>query len=132
MKIKLILGILLLTASFARAQQDPAPCQQTFKAEVKQGTDPARSYYAVLNWDFTNVDVEANEVSIEVLPIKDCHKGTEALRFRDASMVRVNSSNQKGVADLTLDAMGVKCFKWRVVITGVCPSTSDWSYHSYL
>lgn len=132
MKIKLILGILLLIASFARAQQVPAPCQHTFTAEVTPGTDPARSYYAVLNWDFTSVDVVTNEVQIELLPIVDCHNGPEAVHFRDASMVRVNSSNQKGVADLTLDAMGVKCFKWRVVIKGVCPSTSDWTYHSYL
>lgn len=132
MKIKLILSALLLTASFAMAQQGHVPCNFDFSATVDRGTEAGRNYYAVMSWDFSDLDVQANQVQIEVLPIEDCYNGANGAIFKPALITKIDPSNRKGTMDLNHVELRVKCFKWRTVIAGSCAQTGDWKYYSYL
>jgi len=131
MKIKLILGFLLLTASFVTAQQQSSPCAHIYEARFEKSTDAARPYVAVLHYDFSKIDRQANQVKVEILPIEDCYNAEKGAIFKPVVAFEFKSNDpSKGQLDLDHLQIRVKCFKWRTLINDSC--SSEWNYYSFL
>ncbi|WP_300568026.1 hypothetical protein [Flavobacterium sp.] len=89
--------------------------------------------FATLNWDFSTI--KKGTIKIEVVPIKDCNKSTNAQFFKDKITLNIDGNEYKKVDTKVYkhtDLMA-KCFKWRVVInTNDCEKKSDWQFYSFI
>lgn len=88
---------------------------------------------ASLSWDFSSVELNNSDVSIEVVTIFDCFNGEQASDFKQQfTILNKDNFTLKGSSDLIhLDLMA-KCFKWRLVVKNSETQVSDWSYFSFL
>ena len=116
-----------------KAQNAENPCNYSFSVDVVKKEGPANktSYLAAMNWDFTTV-ASTSEITIELIPIRDCWEGINGKQLAPAQNFKVESG-AKGSKTFDLITMLAKCFKWRAVITDAnCSQTTDWKYYSFL
>lgn len=136
MKKYLLLLILFLSFS-AFSQEKTSNCKFEFDLKLKGNEDNLanpKEASVDLNWDFSKLNLKKAKVSIELVPVLDCHKKDNASNLKDTIYIEVNSKefkrkDTKKIKHLDLMA---KCFKYRVVITSSdCNYTTDWKFYSY-
>jgi hypothetical protein len=85
-------------------------------------------------WDFSNLNLDRKQVSIEVVTILDCFNGESASNFKDNfSILNKDNFVSKGNYQINHLEVMAKCLKWRiVVIENNQEQLSDWSYFMFL
>ena len=134
MKVKVLLALLLFITSInINAQEKNSDCNFEYAVEVKM--DENSIYSAVFNWDISKIKDLATEITIEILPIKDCFNEEKATRFRETFLIDLKSNELSGkkLVETNLKQLASKCFNWRVIIkSDDCVEKSDWNYYSFL
>ena len=136
MKKLLLLGFLLFF-KLGYSQAKLSPNSLILKGIKLEKINDAKFDYihnAEISWDFSSVDLQKNQVSIEVITIYDCFNGEKGSDFK-AHFLLLNKDNfsVKGSHKLVHLELMAKCFKWRVVVKGKNgEQASDWSYFSFL
>jgi len=89
---------------------------------------------AKISWDFSNLNVNNKNVSIEVVTIYDCFNWENASDFKQTmNILSKGNFTIKGSHELIHVELLTKCFKWRVVLVENNETkVSDWSYFSFL
>lgn len=136
MKKLLLLGFLLFfKLGYSQAKLNPnSLILKGIKLEKINDAKFDYIHNAEISWDFSSVDLQKNQVSIEVITIYDCFNGEKASDFK-AQFLILNKDNfsVKGSHKLVHLELMAKCFKWRVVVKGKNgEQASDWSYFSFL
>lgn len=126
---------ILLFSQFMKAQSVASTCEYVYKAEAIACPDetPNSEKNATLNWDFSTI--KKGIIKIEILPIYDCYKSSNAQFFKDKITLNIDGSENKLVGTKVFKhlEMMTKCFKWRVVINADgCEKISDWQFHSFI
>lgn len=134
-KILLLSVILLFQLGFSQSKLDS---NSIFLKAIKlDKIEDAKFDYinnAKISWDFSTIDLQGKQVSIEVVTIYDCFNGENASDFKSQfSILNKDNFTIKGSHQLIhLDLMA-KCFKWRVVVKESNQEQfSDWSYFMFL
>uniref|UniRef100_UPI004049900F hypothetical protein n=1 Tax=Flavobacterium sp. TaxID=239 RepID=UPI004049900F len=85
-------------------------------------------------WDFSNINLNGKQVSIEVVTILDCFNGESASDFKDSfSILNKDNFVSKGNYQVNHFEVMAKCLKWRVVVTdNNQEQSSDWFYFMFL
>lgn len=108
-----------------------------YKGVKFEKVDDANLDYIVnakLLWDFSKINLNGKQVSIEVATIYDCYNEEKASDFKSQFTV-LNKENFKikGSYELIHLELMSKCIKWRVIVQGANgKQVSDWSYFSFL
>jgi hypothetical protein len=89
---------------------------------------------AKISWDFSGIDLEKKNVSIEVITIYDCFNGENASDFKETiSVLSKENFVKNGSRELIHVELMAKCLKWRLVLVeNNQTKVSDWSYFSFL
>jgi hypothetical protein len=136
MKKLLLLGfILFFKLGYSQAKLNPNSL--ILKGIKLEKINDAKFDYitnAKILWDFSSLDLQRNQVSIEVITIYDCFNGTNASDFKSQfTILNKDNFSVKGSYDLIHLELMAKCFKWRVVVKGNNgEQTSEWSYFSFI
>ena len=136
MKYFLFLSIMFLFHfGFSQSKiDDKSPILKGIKVESVQDSKLSFINNAKITWDFSTLNLNKKNVSIEVVTIYDCFNGENASDFKETIKV-LNKENftTKGTRDLIHVQVGAKCFKWRVVVAENNETkVSNWSYFSFL
>ena len=136
MKKLLLLGFLLFfKLGYSQAKLNPNSL--ILKGIKLEKINDAKFDYitnAKILWDFSSLDLQRNQVSIEVITIYDCFNGTNASDFKSQfTILNKDNFSVKGSHKLIHLELMAKCFKWRVVVKGNNgEQTSEWSYFSFI
>jgi len=135
MKKILLLAIFSFVSSVQAQNRidNNSPLLKSIKVEQLQ--DPKFDFIknASIAWDFSELELNNADVSIEVVTILDCFNGAQATEFKDQFTVlsKENFSVKGSVQLIHLELMA-KCLKWRLVARGSETGVSDWFYFSFV
>lgn len=135
MKKILLLAIFSFVSS-VQAQnriENNSPLLKSIKVEQLQDAKFDYIQNASIAWDFSAVELNNTDLSIEVKTIYDCFNGKEATDFKqEFTVLSKDNFSLKGNAQLIHLELMAKCFKWRLVVKGSETSVSDWFYFSFV
>lgn len=133
---KTLLLLVLCFVCFGNAQnkiENDSPFLKNIKVEKLQ--DPNFNYIqnATIAWDFSTLELNDANLSIEVITILDCFNGEQASDFKQQlTVLSEENFSLKGSTQLIHVELMAKCFKWRLVANGTETRVSDWFYFSFL
>jgi len=88
---------------------------------------------ATITWDFSELELNNTDVSIEVVSILDCFNKEQAVDFKEQfTILSKNNFSLKGSKQLNHLELMAKCFKFRLVASGNETRVSDWFYLSFV
>jgi hypothetical protein len=136
MKKLLLLGfILFFKLGYSQAKLNPNSLILK-RIKLEKINDAKFDYInnAEISWDFSSVDLQNNQVSIEVITIYDCFNAENASDFKaQFSILNKDNFSVKGSHQFIHLELMAKCFKWRVVVKeSTSEQVSEWSYFSFL
>lgn len=113
--------------------ENDSPLLKSIKVEQLQDAKFDFIKNASIAWDFSELELNTTDISIEVVTILDCFNGAQATEFKDQFTVlsKENFSVKGSVQLIHLELMA-KCLKWRLVARGSETSVSDWFYFSFV
>ena len=113
--------------------ENDSPLLKSIKVEQLQDAKFDFIKNASIAWDFSELELNTTDISIEVVTILDCFNGAQATEFKDQFTVlsKENFSVKGSVQLIHLELMA-KCFKWRLVANGTETRVSDWFYFSFV
>ncbi len=133
---KIFLLAVLCFVSFVKAQnkiETDSPLLKSIKVEQLQDAKFDFIKNASIAWDFSELELNTNDLSIEVVTIYDCFNGEQASQFKDQfTILSKENFSLKGSKQLNHLELMAKCFKWRLVANGTETRVSDWFYFSFL
>ncbi len=113
--------------------ENDSPLLKSIKVEQLQDAKFDFIKNASIAWDFSELELNTNDISIEVVTILDCFNGTQASEFKDQFTVFSKENfTSKGSTQLNHLELMAKCFKWRLVAKGSETEVSDWFYFSFV
>ena len=113
--------------------ENDSPLLKSIKVEQLQDAKFDFIKNASIAWDFSELELNTNDLSIEVLTIYDCFNGEQASQFKDQfTILSKENFSLKGSKQLNHLELMAKCFKWRLVANGTETRVSDWFYFSFL
>ena len=113
--------------------ENNSPLLKSIKVEQIQDAKFDFIQNASIAWDFTAVELNNSEISIEVKTIYDCFNEQEAADFKqEFTVLSKDNFSLKGNAHLIHLELMAKCFKWRLVAKGTDTAVSDWFYFSFV
>jgi hypothetical protein len=86
--------------------------------KVEHLTDSKFDYIqnALISWDFSALELNNTDLSIEVITIYDCFNGEQASDFKqEFTILSKDNFSLKGSTHLIHLELMAKCFKWRLV-----------------
>lgn len=134
-KLLLLCFVLLFQLGNSQTKLDPnSPILKGIQLEKINDSKFDYINNADISWDFSSVDLQNNQVSIEVITIYDCFNGEKASDFKaQFSILNKDNFSVKGSHKLVHLELMAKCFKWRVVVKeSTSEQVSEWSYFSFL
>jgi hypothetical protein len=133
---KIFLLAVLCFVSFVKAQnkiETDSPLLKSIKVEQLQDAKFDFIKNASIAWDFSELELNTNDLSIEVVTIYDCFNGEQASQFKDQfTILSKENFSLKGSKQLNHLELMAKCLKWRLVANGTETRVSDWFYFSFL
>lgn len=88
---------------------------------------------ASITWDFSELELSNNDISIEVVTILDCFNKEQAAEFKEQfTILSKENFSLKGSKQLNHLELMAKCFKWRLVANSNETGVSDWFYFSFV
>ena len=133
---KIFLLTVFCFVSVVQAQnriENDSPLLKSIKVEQLQDAKFDFIKNASIAWDFTELELNTNDISIEVVTILDCFNGVQASEFKDQFTVFSKENfTSKGSTQLNHLELMAKCFKWRLVSKTSDTSASEWFYFSFL
>jgi hypothetical protein len=135
MKKILLLAIFSFVSSIQAQNriENNSPLLKSIKVEQLQDAKFEFIKNASIAWDFSELELNNTEVSIEVVTILDCFNGEQATQFKDQfTILSKDNFALKGSKQLIHLELMAKCFKWRLVAKGSETSVSDWFYFSFV
>jgi hypothetical protein len=133
---KIFLLAVFCLVSFGYAQnriENNSPFLKNIKVEYL--TDSKFDYIqnALISWDFSALELNNTDLSIEVVTILDCFNGKQASEFKDQfTILSKDNFSLKGSTHLIHLELMAKCFKWRLVKKETEIVVSDWVYFSFV
>jgi hypothetical protein len=103
--------------------------------KVEHLTDSKFDYIqnALISWDFSALELNNTDLSIEVITIYDCFNGEQASDFKqEFTILSKDNFSLKGSTHLIHLELMAKCFKWRLVKKETEIVVSDWFYFSFV
>ena len=120
------------------AQDKSGKCKFDYQVSSKNiFEDETKNIYKTqIFWDFSKLDRRI-ECKIEIVPIKDCFKGEDAIRYKETILLSNKNKNfkSKDFKEVGISDFMTKCFKWRVIVFDPktkCEEITDWKYNSFL
>ncbi len=135
MKKILLLAIFSFVSSLQAQNriENNSPLLKSIKVEQLQDAKFDFIKNASIAWDFSELELNNTEVSIEVVTILDCFNGEQASQFKDQfTILSKENFSVKGSTQLIHLELMAKCLKWRLVAKGSETSVSDWFYFSFV
>lgn len=135
MKKILLLAIFSFVSSIQAQSkiENNSPLLKSIKVEQIQDAKFDFIQNASIAWDFTAVELDNSEISIEVKTIYDCFNEQEAADFKqEFTVLSKDNFSLKGNVHLIHLELMAKCFKWRLVAKGTDTAVSDWFYFSFV
>ena len=134
---KLLLFSIMLLFHFGFSQSkidDKSPILKAIKVDNVQDSKLSFINNAKISWDFSTLNLNKKNVSIEVVTIYDCFNGENASDFKETiSVLNKENFTKQGSRDLIHVELMAKCFKWRLVLVeNNQTKVSGWSYFSFL
>lgn len=134
--------ILLLMAFFfvilMNAQEKSGNCKFDYQVSLKNTLeDETKSIYkSQISWDFSKLNNRI-DCTIEIIPIRDCINGEEAIKYKESVLFSTKDKNfkDKDSKEIRISDFMTKCFKWRVIVFDPktnCEEITDWKYNSFL
>lgn len=136
--MKKILQIAILLIGFSGFSQEKLNNSSVYVKAVKvEKIQEAKFEFinnAKISWDFTGIDLQGKQISIEVISIYDCFNGESATDFKSQfSILSKDNFSVKGSHQLDHLELMAKCFKFRIVVKeSDKEQASDWSYFMFL
>lgn len=131
---KILLLVVFSFVGVVKAQnklESNSPLLKSIKVEEVQDATFAFIKNASIKWDFSQLDMNNTDVTIEVVTILDCFNGEKASEFKDQfTILSKDNFSLKGNVQLNHLELMAKCFKWRLVSKESSTSVSDWFYFS--
>ena len=133
---KIFLLAVFCWVSFGYAQnriENDSPFLKNIK--VEHLTDSKFDYIqnALISWDFSALELNNTDLSVEVVTILDCFNGEQASEFKDQfTILSKDNFSLKGSTHLMHLELMAKCFKWRLVKKETEIVVSDWFYFSFV
>lgn len=131
--------LLILFFSLNSFSQIPnSGCQFNYSVKLIQPNESLmnKEKFVTLDWDFSrlNVDFSKTSIVIEIVPIYDCNKELEGVRFKEPIVFSNSASDfeQKKSIKIVHTEMMAKCFKYRVKIISNCEEVSEWRFYSFI
>ena len=113
--------------------ENDSPLLKSIKVEQLQDAKFDFIKNASIAWDFSELEINTTDISIEVVTILDCFNGEQASQFKDQfTILSKENFSLKGSTQLIHIELMAKCLKWRLVVKGTETSVSDWFYFSFL
>ena len=113
--------------------ENDSPLLKSIKVEQLQDAKFDFIKNASIAWDFSELELNTTDISIEVVTILDCFNGEQASQFKDQfTILSKENFSLKGSTQLIHIELMAKCLKWRLVVKGTETSVSDWFYFSFL
>ena len=113
--------------------ENDSPLLKNIKVEQLQDAKFDFIKNASIAWDFSELELNTNDLSIEVVTIYDCFNGEQASQFKDQfTILSKENFSLKGSTQLNHLELMAKCLKWRLVAKGSETSVSDWFYFSFV
>ena len=133
---KIFLLAVLCFVSFVKAQnkiETDSPLLKSIKVEQLQDAKFDFIKNASIAWDFSELELNTTDISIEVVTILDCFNGEQASQFKDQfTILSKENFSLKGSTQLIHIELMAKCLKWRLVAKESETSVSDWFYFSFV
>jgi hypothetical protein len=134
--------ILLLIAFFFQihmiAQDKSGNCKFDYQVSLKNilEDETKRIYKSQIFWDFSKLNNKI-DCTIEIVPIRDCINGEDAIKFKETILFSTKDKNfkDKDSKEIRIADFMTKCFKWRVIVVDPktkCEEITDWKYNSFL
>ena len=134
-----MLFLLFVVCALSMAQDKNQNCKFDFKVYTEnQIEDEMRSIYKTeIKWNFSKLDLKNTTCVIEIVPMKDCMNGLDAIKLKPSVIISSTDKNfsAKGSKFINHLELMTKCFKWRVIVTNTknsCTETTEWKYSSFL
>ena len=113
--------------------ENDSPLLKSIKVEQLQDAKFDFIKNASIAWDFSELELNTTDISIEVVTILDCFNGEQASEFKDQfTILSKENFSLKGSKQLNHLELMAKCLKWRLVANGTETRVSDWFYFSFL
>jgi hypothetical protein len=133
---KIFLLTVFCIVSAVQAQnriENDSPLLKSIKVEQLQDAKFDYIQNASIAWDFSAVELNNADLSIEVKTIYDCFNGQQASDFKqEFTILSKDNFLLKGSKQLIHLELMAKCFKWRLVAKGSETSVSEWFYFSFI
>jgi hypothetical protein len=133
---KIFLLTVFCIVSAVQAQnriENDSPLLKSIKVEQLQDAKFDYIQNASIAWDFSVVELNNTDLSIEVKTIYDCFNGQQASDFKqEFTILSKDNFLLKGSKQLIHLELMAKCFKWRLVAKGSETSVSEWFYFSFI
>jgi hypothetical protein len=133
---KIFLLTVFCIVSAVQAQnriENDSPLLKSIKVEQLQDAKFDFIKNASIAWDFSELELNTTDISIEVVTILDCFNGEQASEFKDQfTILSKENFSLKGSTQLIHLELMAKCLKWRLVAKGSETSVSDWFYFSFV
>ena len=133
---KIFLLTVFCIVSAVQAQnriENDSPLLKSIKVEQLQDAKFDFIKNAYIAWDFSELELNTTDISIEVVTILDCFNGAQAAEFKDQfTILSKDNFSLKGSTQLNHLELMAKCLKWRLVAKGSETSVSDWFYFSFV
>ena len=133
---KIFLLTVFCIVSAVQAQnriENDSPLLKSIKVEQLQDAKFDYIQNASIAWDFSAVELNNADLSIEVKTIYDCFTGQQASDFKqEFTILSKDNFLLKGSKQLIHLELMAKCFKWRLVAKGSETSVSEWFYFSFI
>lgn len=113
--------------------ENDSPLLKSIKVEQLQDAKFDFIKNASIAWDFSELELNTNDISIEVVTILDCFNGAKAAEFKDQfTILSKENFSLKGSTQLNHLQLMAKCLKWRLVAKGSESGVSEWFYFSFV
>ena len=133
---KIFLLTVFCIVSAVQAQnriENDSPLLKSIKVEQLQDAKFDYIQNASIAWDFSAVELNNADLSIEVKTIYDCFNGQQASDFKqEFTILSKDNFLLKGSKQLIHLELMAKCFKWRLVAKVSETSVSEWFYFSFI
>lgn len=133
---KIFLLTVFCFVSVVQAQnriENDSPLLKSIKVEQLQDAKFDFIKNASIAWDFSELELNTNDISIEVVTILDCFNGAQAAEFKDQfTILSKENFSLKGSTQLNHLQLMAKCLKWRLVAKGSESGVSEWFYFSFV
>ena len=132
---KYFLLLLFLSFGFIGISQEK-DCKFNYSTSIEFGK-PEQPWeaFAILSYDFSNLNLKSENINIEVVGILDCWNNLEGSDLRDLVVIldsKNENFNDRGTINIMHESLMAKCFKYRVVIkNNKCEELSDWKFVTY-